>query len=184
MNLFFRYLFKFFEMKIVLLGYMGCGKSTLGAFIANKLNLSHIDLDDYISQKEGLTIGEIFKQHGEIYFRRQESHYLKEILESNSDIVLSLGGGTPCYGNNSAMIHQATNLSFYIKLSIPSLVERLKFEQQKRPLIANLNHDQLSEFIGKHLFERAPFYEQAHIKLDANNKSISELFEALHTYVR
>ena len=84
-------------MKIVLLGYMASGKSTIGREISKKLDMKFIDLDDYISKREKRSISEIFKVEGEIYFRKIESSYLGEILNSKDSFILSLGGGTPCY---------------------------------------------------------------------------------------
>ena len=87
-------------MKIVLIGYMASGKSTIGKILAKELNLSFIDLDHYISDREQMSIPEIFNQKGEIYFRKIETKCLLEVLEKEQEFILSLGGGTPCYGNN------------------------------------------------------------------------------------
>ena len=160
-------------MKIVLLGYMASGKSTIGKEISKKLYMKFIDLDDYISEREKTTVSEIFRVKGEIYFRRIESTYLSEILNSKEDFVLSLGGGTPCYGNNMELIQQADVKSVYIKASIKTLVTRLIKEKHKRPLVADLENGQITEFVAKHLFERRFFYEQATITMDTDNKSIA-----------
>ena len=162
-------------MKIVLLGYMASGKSTIGREISKKLYMNFIDLDAYISEQEKMSISEIFKLKGEIYFRRIENTYLKEILNSKEDFVLSLGGGTPCYANNMELIINSEAKSVYIKASINTLVTRLIGEKSKRPLVANLENEQITEFVAKHLFERRFFYEQANITLSADNKSIEEI---------
>ncbi len=83
---------------------MASGKSTIGREISKKLDMKFIDLDDYISKREKRSISEIFKVKGEIYFRRIESLYLSEILNSKDSFILSLGGGTPCYSNNMDLI--------------------------------------------------------------------------------
>ena len=93
-------------MKIVLLGYMASGKSNIGKKLSKKLSMSFIDLDDYIIEKEKMTISDIFKAKGEIYFRLIENKYLKEILLEKKDFILSLGGGTPCYANNMEEINK------------------------------------------------------------------------------
>ena len=147
-------------MKTVLLGYMGSGKSTVAKLLAKALNLPFTDLDDYIEKKEKKSIKELFKDNGEIYFRLQESKYLKEVLEDTSPGIMALGGGTPCYANNMELIKHFSE-SFYLKGSIATLSERLRSEKSQRPLIAALNEEQLTEFIAKHLFERRAFYEQA-----------------------
>ena len=162
-------------MKIVLLGYMASGKSTIGREISKKLDMKFIDLDDYISKREKSSISEIFKVKGEIYFRRIESFYLSEILNSKDSIILSLGGGTPCYSNNMELILNSEASSIYIKASIKTLVTRLISEKNKRPLVAELENDKLTEFVAKHLFERRFFYEQASITVITEDKSIEEI---------
>jgi shikimate kinase len=166
-------------MKIILLGYMASGKSTIGKEISKKLCMNFIDLDAYIVKKENSSISEIFKTRGEIYFRSIEKLYLQELLNSKADFVLSLGGGTPCYGNNMSLILASDAKSVYIKVGIPTLVLRLISEKSNRPLIANLSDDKIPEFVAKHLFERSFFYEQAAIILPANEQSISEITKAL-----
>lgn len=161
-------------MKIVLLGYMGSGKSTLAQLLAENLKLDVIDLDAYIVEREGMSISALFENKGEIYFRLQESKYLKEILGHENDLILSLGGGTPCYADNMEVIKNRS-LSFYLKASIDTLCTRLRNEKDQRPLIASLKEDQLKEFVAKHLFERRNFYEQATRTITIDHKTIEEL---------
>lgn len=163
-------------MKIVLLGYMGSGKSTLAQLLAENLKLDVIDLDAYIVEREGMSISDLFENKGEIYFRLQESKYLKEILGHENDLILSLGGGTPCYADNMEVIKNRS-LSFYLKASIDTLCTRLRNEKAQRPLIASLKEDQLKEFIAKHLFERRSFYEQASSTITIDGKTVEELLE-------
>ncbi len=163
-------------MKIVLLGYMGSGKTTIGKFLSDKLNSSFIDLDAYIEEKEQMSISQLFATKGEIYFRKQEGIYLKEILGSKSNYILALGGGTPCYGKNMQEINNSKAVGFYLKGSIPFLAKRLEHGKKTRPLIADLKDEELLEYIGKHLFERAPFYEQSDFKIRIDNKSIEEIY--------
>lgn len=162
-------------MKIVLLGYMASGKSTIGREISKKLDMKFIDLDDYISKREKTSISEIFKVKGEIYFRRIESFYLSEILNSKDRFILSLGGGTPCYSNNMELILNSEASSIYIKAGIKTLVSRLTAEKNKRPLVAELEDDKLLEFVAKHLFERRFFYEQASMTVNTEDKSTEEI---------
>lgn len=165
-------------MKIILLGYMGCGKSTIANKLAMNLELKMIDLDDYISDKENLTIPNIFKSKGEIYFRKLENNYLKEIIKTQKNYVLALGGGTPCYANNIEIIASIKN-SFYLKATLQTLRDRLSLEKSNRPLIKNLEDHQLSEFIAKHLFERNPYYEQASHTIKIDLKSIDEIVKEI-----
>lgn len=159
---------------------MGSGKSTIGRKLSEVVNFDLIDLDDYIQKKENLTIRQIFETKGEIYFRKKEFIYLNELLQQD-DIILSLGGGTPCYGGNMEAILNAEHArSIYLKSSILNLVKRLNSEKSKRPLIAHLKTDEeLTEFVGKHLFERSFYYNQSNQTIVTDNKSIEEITEEI-----
>lgn len=172
-------------MIIILMGYMASGKSTYGKILSNKLNYSFIDLDDYIEEKESLSVSRIFKTKGEIYFRKKETEYLNALLKNETNLILSLGGGTPCYGNNMDAILKAENVvSVYLKASIKTLVNNLKDEKSQRPLIADIKTDELlAEFIGKHLFERAYFYNQADKIVDTDNKSVEDIIKDLRSAI-
>ena len=167
-------------MNIIFIGYMGSGKSTIAQKLSELIKLEYVDLDEYIQSKEGTSISELFKEKGEIYFRKIESHYLLEVL-SLKNTIISLGGGTPCYGNNMRNINASEGLkSIYLKASIPNLVERLFKEKEDRPLISHLkNKDDLTEFIGKHLFERSAYYSQADYTISVDKKNINEIVEEL-----
>ncbi|MEL0652323.1 shikimate kinase [Algibacter sp. TI.3.09] len=164
-------------MIIVLMGYMASGKSTIGKRLAKKLNYNFIDLDDLIESKENASVSEVFKSKGEIYFRKQEALYLREQLESKEDIILSVGGGTPCYSSNMDAILSAENVrSVYLKASIPTLIEKLMKKKATRPLIAHIETEEaMAEFIGKHLFERAYYYNQANVKVSIDGRSKKEV---------
>ncbi|WP_179334684.1 shikimate kinase [Winogradskyella costae] len=168
-------------MIIVLIGYMGSGKSTIGKELATALEYNFLDLDDYISDKEKRSVSEIFESKGEIYFRKKETEYLNEVLNSSENSVLALGGGTPCYGKNMDLIINNANVtSFYLKLSIPLLSKRLFTEREQRPLISHLNSEtELLEFIGKHLFERNQYYSRSHITLNTDHKTKQDILEEL-----
>ena len=167
-------------MKIVLIGYMASGKSTIGKLLAHNMYLPFIDLDQYIEEKEGKTISEIFEDKGEIYFRYQEHFYLKELLASENKFVLSLGGGTPCYAGNMKLISDNEgSKSIYLQASIKTLTERLTNKKEKRPLVAELSNEKLTEFVAKHLFERREFYEQSNFKIKVDDKEINEIVTEL-----
>ncbi|WP_231717780.1 shikimate kinase [Nonlabens sp. YIK11] len=157
----------------ILLGYMGSGKSTVGQVLASLTSLPFIDLDDYIEAQESMSISQIIAQKGIIYFRKQELLYLKSVLKRRESIVLSLGGGTPCYYNNMELINEKPeSRSIYLRANVPFLTQRLFEERQTRPLIAGIdNRDELAEFIGKHLLERSAFYNQAHNVVEIENKT-------------
>lgn len=170
-------------MKIVLLGYMGSGKTTVGKKLAKDLSLRFLDLDDRIEASEKSKITNIFSKKGEIYFRRKEAEYLRNILTNDDDFVLSIGGGTPCYANNMEAISEATNRVVYLKLSIFSLVERLVKEKSERPMIASIPDEDLPEFIGKHLFERSFYYSQALHSISCDGKDIEAIVNEIKKMV-
>ena len=157
-------------MKVVLMGYMASGKSTVGRLLASRLGMGFIDLDEYIEQQEKKSIKTIFSEKGEIHFRKLEHQMLSEVLRENQDLILSTGGGTPCYGNNMQTILELSDHSFYLQLSIPELVNRIVGEKEHRPLVKNIADEDLSEFVGKHLFERAPYYSMAKHTIVCNGK--------------
>ncbi|MFD1316142.1 shikimate kinase [Namhaeicola litoreus] len=163
---------------ITLIGYMGSGKSTVSKKVAKRLNFEALDLDEYIESQENKSINDIFKEKGEIYFRKQERFYLDQILREKKNLVLALGGGTPCYGDNMSLILKYSK-SVYLRAHIPTLVSRLSKEQDLRPLIASLDKDQLSEFVAKHLFERRSFYEQSHFTVVIDQKTVEEITEEI-----
>jgi len=169
-------------MKLVLLGYMGCGKSTIGKLLASAMSLKFVDLDAYIENKEEATIKEIFETKGEIYFRKIETSYLKELMNDIEHDVISLGGGTPCFGENMDIIN-LNSTSVYLRATIPTLFTRLKKEQATRPLIQTIGLDQLEEFIGKHLFERGFFYNRAEKIITVDRKSIDEIVSEVKEYL-
>ena len=120
-------------MNIVLIGYMGSGKSLIGNDLAKKIKFDYLDLDDFIEIQEKKSISKIFKDHGEIYFRKKESLYLNEVVTAKKNTVISLGGGTPCFGNNLDTILQNKNVeSVYLQTSLDELTNRLFKEKSKQ----------------------------------------------------
>jgi len=166
-------------MKIVLVGYMGSGKSTLGPLLADSLGLSFIDLDHYIETQIGLSIPEIFEQKGAVFFRKQERLALETLLLSKDHFVLATGGGAPCYGDNITFMKSHSDQIIYVKLSVATLLARLRPSKQHRPLIAHLEGDALEEFLRKHLFERAFYYNQSHLVVDMEDKDPSQSVAAI-----
>ena len=162
-------------MKIVLLGYMGSGKSVIGDFLAKKMQIPFYDLDVEIEKLTQNSILELFQKKGELYFRKKENEVLKTFLGKNEAFVLSLGGGTPCYYNNSELLHQEGVFSIYLKASADTLVNRLINEKDKRPLLHEQDEVSLKDFINKHLFDRNFYYHQATKVVSVDNKSIELL---------
>ena len=142
---------------------MGSGKSTIGPLLATALSYKFIDFDEYITQEEGMSIPQIFKNKGEIYFRKVESRYLQQLLEEKAhNVIIALGGGTPCYGNNLELIKAASVKTVYLNWHFKTLSTRLWDAKVNRPLIASMTSlEELEDYVRKHLFERSYYYNQA-----------------------
>jgi|SRR5690554_206042 len=164
-------------MKIVLMGYMGSGKSSVGKILADGFGLPFKDLDTEIEVREQMSIPELFKRKGEIYFRKAENKTLKTLLAMPGEFVLATGGGTPCYADSLAAILEAGDvLSVYLKTPLPLLCDRLMQDKERRPLLAHLQtKEAMLEFVGIHLFERAHFYNQAGLVVETDAHSPEEI---------
>tara|TARA_R110000850_G_C9977687_1_gene465655 strand:+ start:76 stop:567 length:492 start_codon:yes stop_codon:yes gene_type:complete len=154
---------------------MGSGKTTIGKLLANKLKISFLDLDEVIEQGLEDSISNIFNGKGEIFFRKKEHEYLIDVLSKKEQLILSTGGGTPCYSGNMETMLTLADHVFYLKVSIPGLVKRLLLEKEHRPLIKNIDNGDLPEFIGKHLFERNNFYLKANHIIECDDKDPESL---------
>lgn len=159
------------------MGYMGSGKSSIALQLATFLKMKPLDLDLYIENKEGSSISKLFKTKGEIYFRKKEQLYLKEVLKTPEYKIISVGGGTPCYANNLELIQNSLNTtSVYLSTTVETLTNRLWNEKNNRPLISHINTKAaLNDFIRKHIFERSFYYNQAQYTIQTDDKSISEV---------
>ena len=160
-------------MNIILLGYMGVGKSLIGQHLSKILNQKFIDLDEYIATKKSKSIHDIFKDSGDIYFRKIESQLLNDCLLNNANIILSVGGGTPCYNNNMSLINSNENISVYLKNRNVELAKRLFQIKEYRPLISDIeSEEKMIEFVSKHMLERINYYNMAkfHVTYDLNDK--------------
>lgn len=145
---------------ISLVGYMGSGKTSVASVLSAKLQCPWVDLDYEIESFEKNQISEIFKQKGEIYFRKLENQLLSKLLETPRPMVLSLGGGAPMFYDNMAQLLAKTQ-SFYLYAPPSELAQRLAKGKAQRPLIRHLADEDLPEFIAKHLFERNAKYQMA-----------------------
>ena len=162
---------------------MGSGKTLVSKELSILNNFKIFDLDTEISKQNNRSITEIFKEKGEIFFRKTEKEVLEKILSTEKNIILSLGGGTPCYYNNIDSINEKT-ISVFLKTNVKTLAQRLSSEKDKRPLIQNISNEDLPEFIAKHLFERNPFYNQAKITINTDNLSTREIAEEILTQIK
>ena len=160
--------------KIILLGYMGCGKSTIANKLSKIIQIPFVDLDKIIEEKTNLTINQIFETQGEVYFRKLEHEVFVELLNSTENMIIGLGGGTPCYANNHELLQREDVISIYLKASIETLFDRLVTNKSKRPLIADKSEEEMKEFIAKHLFDRSFYYNQAQHKVIVDHKTIDK----------
>jgi shikimate kinase len=160
--------------KIILLGYMGSGKSTIANRLSKITSIPYLDLDKCIEERTNLSISAIFETYGEIYFRKLEREIFMELLDNPEELIIGLGGGTPCYANNHELLKGENILSIYLKASVETLFERLVANKSKRPIIANKNEEEMKEFIAKHLFDRSFYYNQAMYKVSIDGKSKDE----------
>lgn len=165
--------------KIVLVGYMGSGKTTVGRLLAEKTGLPFHDLDHLIENTEQKTISELFLELGEIKFRNLEHDSLADFIVTQQNYILSLGGGTPCYANNHLYLQKEGITSVYLKASIDELSKRLWPEKEHRPLIATMNEEEFTEFIAKHLFERSYFYNQCKHTVAVDGKTPDQIADEI-----
>lgn len=164
-------------MKIFLIGFMGCGKTTTGKILAQKLNYSFFDTDNEISSITGKSISEIFKDKGESYFRELEKLIIQN-LENKDNCVISCGGGLPCHNNLMNQINRQ-GISIYLKLSSNRLFERLKNDTNNRPLLNGKKNSEMQKFISDLLNEREYFYLQSKFKLSLKEHNPEQVADAI-----
>ena len=173
--------YTFGSMKTVfLVGYMGVGKTTIGKKLARELQMEFIDLDKFISRNEHRSISLIIESDGESCFRQLEKKYLDQII-NKPNVLISTGGGTPCFFDNMRRIN-ANGTSVYLKMDEKSIVNRLVEGTDSRPLLKGKNRIELQEFVHQHLASRKEFYEMAQIEEDVlnfNSNRIKELVEKI-----
>lgn len=165
-------------MKIFLIGFMGSGKTHWGRLLSAKLQLPFRDLDTVIVEKEKKTVAEIFAGKGEEYFRYQEKQTLEEIVAGEESFILSCGGGTPCFFNNIEFMKKSGKV-IWLNTSIDVLKERLLKERMSRPLIREVNDEELKRYIIRKLSERRMYYQQADVMVNEENVTLEELTRLL-----
>ena len=146
-------------IRIFLIGYMGAGKTTLGKAFARAMGLTFVDLDWYIEERFHKTVSQIFAERGEEGFRELEKRMLHEASDFEN-VVISVGGGTPCFFDNMDYMNQVGETVF-LDVDNKVLFRRLKVAKQQRPLLANKTDEELMAFIQEALEKRLPHYTKA-----------------------
>lgn len=167
-------------MRIFIIGYMGAGKTTVGKRLANRLGVNFIDLDDAFEAKYRYSIPRFFDHFGEEKFRDLENECLKEIIRENQDAVISTGGGTACFMGNMDLMQKA-GTTIYLKMHPKSLAHRLNRARRLRPVVRDIQNDDMQEFVEEQLAEREPYYEKARITAKGESLDIDELVGSIKT---
>ena len=152
--------------RIILIGYMGAGKTTVGKALSKELGIPFYDLDWYIESRRRKTVPQLFAELGEDGFRKIEHNMLHEVAEFE-DVIISCGGGTPCFFDNMDYLNQQGDV-VYLKASPETLYKHLLMAKVERPLLKDKSPEELIDYITEHLKGRAPFYEKAKYTLDVN----------------
>lgn len=145
--------------RIFLIGYMGAGKTTLGKAFAREMGLTFVDLDWYIEERFHKSIRQLFTERGEDGFRDLEKRMLHEVAEFE-DVVISTGGGTPCFLDNMEYMN-TMGKTVFLDVNLSVLFRRLRVAKQQRPLLVEKNDEELMAFITENLQKRLPFYTKA-----------------------
>jgi shikimate kinase len=167
-------------MRIYLIGYMGCGKTTLGRKLAATLKLTFIDLDTFLEEKYFRTIPQIFQEEGEAGFRRKEQNVLHEV-STFDDVIVATGGGAPCFFNNMDVMNN-TGFCIFLDVDTDSLVSRLIHAKTERPIIKGKSPDELHQFIDEMMLKRRPFYEKARYILKGSEIKPDQVIEFLKNH--
>ena len=152
--------------RIILIGYMGAGKTTIGKALSKELGITFYDLDWYIESRMRKTVSEIFAERGEEGFRKIEYNMLHEVAEFE-DVIISCGGGTPCFFDNMDYLNQQGQV-VYLKAEPEVLYKHLQMAKVERPLLKGKSKEELLKFIKEQLEKREPFYTKARYTLDVS----------------
>ncbi len=166
-------------VRVILIGYMGAGKTTVGKALAAALGLVFYDLDWYITMRYRKSVSEIFAERGEEGFRDLERRMLHEVAEFEN-VVISCGGGTPCFYDNMEYMNTLAD-TIYLKAEPDVLAMHLKMGKGKRPLIEGKTPEELEEYIQKSLLEREQYYTKAKYTIDI---SLLDTFTKIDECVR
>jgi len=156
---------------------MGSGKTTLGQELATKLELSFIDLDKYIEERNYKTVPQLFSEFGEEVFRQRERKALLEVSEF-TNVVVATGGGAPCFFDNMQLMNR-TGITLFLDIGIPTLVERLLKSKTDRPLISGKSKEELMAYIHEMLGKRLPYYEQSQLRISQSDSLLDVALDSI-----
>jgi len=169
-------------MNIFLVGFMASGKTTLGSQLASLLGMRYVDMDEYIEQKNGKTIRQVFVTKGEESFRLLENEALSDLVKEDG-VVVATGGGSACFHNNIELMN-SHGLTVYLKVSTEELVRRLSETKVDRPLLWGKSNDELTVYITEMLKIREPHYSKAKLVYPSDNLDAHDLVEVLKPYMK
>ena len=148
-----------------MIGFMGAGKTHWGKQVANRMGLPFYDLDELVVAQEGKSIADIFTENGEEYFRMCEKQMLEELVEKEDSMIISCGGGTPCFFNNIDFMKRY-GIVVWLNTQVEVILQRLMKERMHRPLLKDIKDEDLRNHIIRKLNERRMYYEQADVIID------------------
>jgi len=165
-------------MRIYLIGFMGVGKTHWGKQLGRKLEIPFLDLDEVIEQDAGKSVADIFEQDGEEHFRMKEREVLHLLSETHESMVLSCGGGAPCFFNNIDYMN-GKGVTVWIDTPFEILLGRLRQHKDKRPLLKGLDDEQLKAYIVKKNADRRIYYERAKVRIDDSGMKLDDFTKLL-----
>lgn len=167
---------------VFLIGYMGCGKTTLGEPLARLLGWRFVDLDLFIEEKCGMSAKEVFGTYGEAHFRKLEREALEEVAATGGDAIVACGGGTPLQPGNMELMNRV-GITVWLQTSVERITSRLVLPEQrsKRPLLNDMTDEQIKESVKKGLKARNKYYKKAQLQFDSTYlESVEEINGTAH----
>lgn len=167
-------------MKIYLIGLPGSGKTTLGKQLAAQLKIDFVDLDTEIEKSEKRAIAVIFKEAGEDYFRSSEATELRKWSQGQNNFVMATGGGAPCFFDNLELMNQS-GTTIFLDVPAKEIAKRISSQSDTRPMLLDLNFEQLKDKIEFLRSQRKPFYRKAKVIVKGSSIQISDVINELRS---